>query len=538
MDKLKYTTQELTITSDVYITQDGAAYGSPSDAIKDGADNCLIGTSHPELPDDHIRKVKIVFHCTSSDSIPTQIDIIDNGIGMDIDTILKSLFVTNKNNKSKNANILGGTSRWGMGYKALTNYLGTPGVVVSRTIEQAKKGLPGVIASVVYEDGKPPKTKHAVCSEERFLAERNCGLLEGHGTKITITDIKKEKWPKSWWKPKGQTFHRDWECRYHRLLSQGKLQIELILKEPNTPAKTRILEAAEYILDNNPAAIVDYKKGGYIKSSRNEWNVIETIKIDGYTTEFPIKIGKHLAPMQKAAWEDLGSRNLLAGSSTKSQNPTIRYYESDILISTVTFKGSDRDAGLSHLNGLYVEIDVPADVKVPTNVVKNKLDTAFTGLCQQLVQIRAEQIWKPSKINEAAYHKQFEDLLYHNMKGAGIRSTMFDSIPSEELKTIIKHEDQSSSFKPDWKQFTDSSKTHVRRIVEMKDEIADTSVTSQVAAYLLDNPEAIEIIVIAPGFSQQVKQIFHTWNDKASKRTEITAKFTTYTFDEIGMHQL
>lgn len=538
MDKLKYTTQELTITSDVYITQDGAAYGSPSDAIKDATDNCQIGSEHPELPDDHIRKVKIVFHCTASDTIPTQIDIIDNGIGMDIDTILNSLFITNKNNTSKQDNISGGTSRWGMGYKAFTHYLGTPGIVVSRTIEQAKNGLPGTIASVTYTNGESPKTKYAECSEERFLAERNCGLLEKHGTKITITDIKKSKWPKSWWKPKGQTFHKDWECRYHRLLSKGNLQIELILKEPNTPPKTRVLEAAEFILDNNPAAIVDYKTDGYIKCSRNEWNIVETLKIDGYDTEFPIKIGKHLAPMQKDAWDDLGSRNLLAGSSTKAQNPTIKYYESDILISTVTFKGSDRDAGLSHLNGLYVEIDVPKNISVPTNVVKNKLDTAFTSTCQQLVQTRAEKIWKPSTINEAAYHKQFEDILYHDMRGAGIRSKMFDSVEPDTLRLMISHEHQSSSFRPDWKQFTDNSKTLVRRIIEMKDEVADNSVTSQVAGYLLDNPEAIEVIVIAPGFNQSVKQIFHTWNDNALKRNELTAKFTTYTFDEIGLHQL
>jgi hypothetical protein len=538
MDNLKYTKKELTITSDVYITQDGAAYGSPSDAIKDATDNCLIGSTHPELPADHIRKVKIVFHCTASDSIPTQIDIIDNGIGMDVDTILNSLFITNKNNTTKQDNISGGTSRWGMGYKAFTHYLGKPGIVISRTIEQAKNGLPGTIASVMYVNGKSPETKYAECSEDRFLAERNCGLLEKHGTKITITDIKKEKWPKSWWKPKGQTFHKDWECRYHRLLSKGNLQIELILKEPNTPPKTRILEPAEFILDNNPAAIVDYKKTGYLKCSRNSWNVIENLKIDGYDTEFPIKIGKHLAPMQKQAWDVLGSINLLAGSSTKAQNPTIRYYESDILISVVTFKGSDRDAGLSHLNGLYVEVDVPENVNVPTNVVKNKLDTAFTNLTQQLIQTRAEQIWKPAKINEAAYHKQFEEILYHDMKGAGIRSKMFDSIDVEELKKLIKHEDQSSSFRPDWKQYSDSSKTSVRRIIEMKDDIADNSITSQVAGYVLDNPEAIEVIIIAPGFNQSVKQIFHTWNDKASNRTEVTTKFTTYTFDEIGMHQL
>ena len=125
---------ELDILSDVYVTQDGAAYNSPSEAIEDALDNCLIGFDSNLVTKENPRKIQITFYTQTKDSgIPNAIDIIDNGIGMDEETILNSLYLTNIKNAGTHGK--GGTSTWGMGYKAFTNYLGIPGEIFTRTIE-------------------------------------------------------------------------------------------------------------------------------------------------------------------------------------------------------------------------------------------------------------------------------------------------------------------------------------------------------------------------------------------------------------------
>ena len=521
---------ELDILSDVYVTQDGAAYNSPSEAIEDALDNCLIGFDSNLVTKENPRKIQITFYTQTKDSgIPNAIDIIDNGIGMDEETILNSLYLTNIKNAGTHGK--GGTSTWGMGYKAFTNYLGIPGEIFTRTIEQAESGLPGTSAKVTYEKGSKPRAEVSELSFNLFSHETGHISENGHGTKITIRNIKSKKWPNSWWNPQGQTYSKSWAKRYNRQLSDGTLEIELVLKTTDKVFR-KTLEPAQKILDSNPQVDVDGQDTNYVNCSRNSWNVRgEDLKIDGYTEPFPVNIGKHLSAMQVKPWKSIGTIPLIAHTATSSGNPTVYLYQNDVLVATLLYKESERTGGLAHLNNLFVEVDVPKDVKIPTNLQKTTVDSAFKEKVQTAVKKRAEEIWKQIHLSEAAYHTIFHEMVLHQMQGKGIRDSFLDGKSVDELiggKFI--HEHQQGSMKPDFK-FLDDDK-NVKRVIEMKDEVCNAEVSHQLAAYKLEHPDAVEVILIAPGFKETLTQTLNKWSNTSG------TKFSYYSFNELGIKEI
>lgn len=522
---------ELDITSDVYITQDGAAYNSPSEAIEDGVDNCLNGMDEDIVSIDSPRKIQIIFHTHLKDGgIPHSIDIIDNGIGMNQDTVLNSLFLTNIKNAGKNGK--GGTSTWGMGYKAFSNYLGKPGAVYTRTIEQAKNNLPGTQAKVSYDLGLKPSAEYDDLSKELFFHE--CGEIceNGHGTKITIRDIKVSKWSNSWWNPSGQTYWKSWSKRYNKLLAEGLLEIELIQKTP-TKILRKTLEPAIKVLDSNPHIDVDGQDDDYTNCSRNSWNQKnKEVDIEGYKKPFSMNMGKHLSAIQVKSWKSIGSVNLISHSVAKSANPTIYLYQNDVLVATIPFKDSERSGGLSHLNGLFVEIMVPNDIRIPTNLQKTTVDSTFKERIQKAVKKKAEEIWTPVDVSEAVYHKIFHDMTLNLFQGKGIRDTFFDGKSVDDLKGgLLVHEHQQGSMRPDFKFYEDDKST-VKRVIEFKDELCNAEVTHQLAAYKLEHPTAIEVILIAPGFNETVTQTLNRWSKTSG------VKFSYYSFSDLGIKEV
>lgn len=522
---------ELDITSDVYITQDGAAYNSPSEAIEDAVDNCLNGMDADIVSTENPRKIQIVFHTHLKDGgIPDSIDIIDNGIGMNQDTVLNSLYLTNIQNAGMNGK--GGTSTWGMGYKAFTNYLGKAGDVYTRTIEQAEKNLPGTKSNIAYELGSKPTATYDELSKELFQHE--CGEIceNGHGTKITIRQLKTSKWSNSWWNPSGQTYWKSWSKRYNKLLQDGLLEIELIQKTPSKVLR-KTLEPAIKVLDSNPQVDVDKQDTDYVNCSRNSWNLHKKdLEIETYTEPFVLNMGKHLSAIQVKPWKSIGSVNLISHTVAKSANPTIYLYQNDVLVATIPFKDSERSGGLGHLNGLFVEVSVPSTVRIPTNLQKTSVDASFKELIQKAVKKKAETIWKPFNINEAAYHKVFHEMTLNQFQGKGIRDTFFDGKSVEDLKGgLLVHEHQQGSMKPDFKFYKDDKST-VKRIIEFKDDVANAGDSHQLAAYKLEHPSAIEVILIAPGFKETLTQTLNKWSKTSG------VKFTYYSFAELGIKQI
>ena len=521
---------ELDITSDVYVTQDGAAYNSPSEAIEDALDNCLNGMDENLVTPENPRKIQVIFHTLTKDGgIPTAIDIIDNGIGMTEETVLKSLFLTNIDNAGSHGK--GGTSTWGMGYKAFTHYLGTPGEVCTRTIEQAENNLPGTIAKVTYEKGSKPTAEIGPISAELFSYE--CGEVfeNGHGTKITIRNIKSHKWSSSWWTPQGQTYHKSWSKRYNRLIDSGKLEVVLIHKTPNKVFQ-KPLDASQKVLDNNPSIDVENQDTAYLGCSRNSWNLRDKeLKIKGYNDKFSMNMGKHLSGIQAKPWKSVGSIPLISGTVAKSANPTIYLYQNDVLVATILFKENERTGGLAHLNGLFVEVSVPSEVRIPTNLQKSSVDSSFKEVIKTAVKKIAEDIWKPINVSEAEYHRIFQEMTFNEFVGEGIRNKFFDGKSIDSLKNgLLVHEHQQGSMKPDFK-FKDDTK-EVKRVIEFKDEICNSEVSHQLAAYHMEYPTAIEIVLIAPGFKETLTQTLNNW----SKTSNV--KFSYYSFAELGIKEI
>jgi hypothetical protein len=515
---VKKNSEKLKITNDVYLSLDGASYGEPYRAIEDALDNCLIGINDERLSENHVRKISIDFFCGDS-SIPNNIRITDNGIGMSVDTLRTKLFVTTAVDAITKAE-LGGTSRWGLGYKQFCIYLGTPGEVWTREVGLDDEW--GIQALCEYHLGDVPNMTHSLISEEPFKHATGGNV---HGTAISVIDLKQEKWTASWWNPKGNTWFKSFQCRYNRLLSTGKLEITLN-KHTGKGLTQRILNAASFLLDNGTEDSLAYTD--YQNCTRNNWTVKgQDLEISKLDITVKVNMGKHLSAARGDEWKTIGDMNLIAQSASKSANPGIYVYQNNILIAVFKYKGSDRDGGLSHLNNLFVEVDVPNDVVIPTNTTKNNVDEVWMGKIAKGVRVLAETKWIPQDVNELAWHKAFQTKALHEMDGAGIRSFMFDGISHTELEDQLYHEFPKGASRPDFKW----ENGELKAIMEFKDEKATDEACKQMAKYVMDtNFEADVYYLIAPSFNDSVKNTFKNWNKLFEQ-----CKFELITFDKIGL---
>jgi len=514
--------KKLNITSDVYTAMDGAAYGEPYRALEDAFDNSLNGIDDTRISSDEPRQIIVDFFCGDS-STPDNIRITDNGIGMDEDTIETKLFVTRKVDAIQKA-LKGGTGRWGYGYKQFTNYLGEPGDVISREVG-LNDDAPGIKARVTYEEGNQPEMEYDGISKERFMQE--CKGFE-HGTRIDINNIKKEKWTTSWWNPKGNTWFKSTQSRYSRLLRNNKLTI-IFNKHTGKGIEQKVLAPAEFILDNGSDDSTAYTD--YINCSRNNWTITgKQLDVDKLGLTLDVNMGKHLSAIWKKEWETIGDVQLIAGSAAKSANPTIYFYQNNVLLDTFKYKGSDRDGGLSHLNNLFTDVNIPSDVVVPTNTTKSGIDDVWKKEVASEIKKLAETKWLPQNVNEELWHKAFEKKVLHPMDGAGIRNYMFDGVSVDELKEDLYHEFPKGASRPDFKW----ENGELKAIIEFKDEKATDDAVKQMAKYIMGTEfEANYYYLVAPSFNDSVKNEFKNWNKIYGDM--FNCKFKTISFDEIAL---
>ena len=522
-------TQELVITSDVYKSFKGAGYGAAFNALEDALDNSLIGLDDPRLPDDHIRNIVVEFFNPNDTLSPDTIKIYDNGIGMSKVTVGNKLYVTtavSATAKIKN----GGTSRWGLGYNQFTHYLGEPGRVITSEIGEDKP----FESQCVYEDGKAPSMESVDLPIDHFKHEMTPLGDVNYGTMIEITNVDGSKFVKEWWSPSKNTWYKSIQNRYNRLLSSGKITITFKL-HTGAKTKTKVLVGGEKFLDNKGSSDKSWEKPGgqYEKSTNNQFDVLgETINYEG--VNIPIKFGKHLSAIQRKVWISLGTRHLLCGSPARSAIPTIYVYQNNILLGSIKYKASERTGGIAHLNGLFVELDLPKDYIVPTNTTKNGFDKAWQDYLKPIIQEYVENHengYPTADIRESQWHDAFEAVMYEEgpIADAKRKHVFGKDISVEDMKDNLSHEKAHISSKPDF-TYEDEEYTS---LVEIKDEIADTSVVSQVARYYMNRGgEVKRVVVLARGFADSVNNEFKSWNKKFPKTEFVTINFSELDIDE------
>ena len=510
--------KNLVITSDVYKSFKGAGYGAAYNALEDAVDNCFIGLDDPRLPEDHVREVVIEFFAPNGTTMPDTIKIYDNGIGMSKDTVATKLYVTTAvDSKTKIVN--GGTSRWGLGYNQFTNYLGEPGRVVTNEI-----GLnDGFESSVVYNDGEVPRMEDVDLTEEQFQYELS-PVNSTHGTMVEITNVNTSKFVKEWWNPTKNTWYRSMQARYNRLLKSGRVKITWRLHKSNKTLE-RILQPAEFFLNNRDVQDDSWKQPGvsYENTQNNTWNVITKWGYEDYlddnqlvpkTTDFDVKFGRHLSAIEQEITTSLGNRNLITRKYAPAAIPTLYVYQNDILLGTIQLKKSERDGGLAHLNGLFVEIDVPKDYVIPTNTTKNGFDKAWQDELKRQIKpwVETHKGFEPSDVKETQWHDAFdEQMRIDDIVGDAFRKLVYGKdISVEDIEENQSHEKQNISSIPD---FTYEDDDNYVALVEIKDEIADTAVISQVARYYMNRGGKVDrIVVVARGFKDSVNNEFKAWN--------------------------
>ena len=118
---------------------------------------------------------------------------------------------------------------------------------------------------------------------------------------------------------------------------------------------------------------------------------------------------------------------------------TIYVYQNDILLGTIKYKASERSGGLAHLNGLFVELDLPKDYIVPTNTTKNGFDKAWIDYLKPIIQDYVENHdngYPTADVQESQWHDAFESAMMEGgIIGDAKRTLVFgESLSVEDMK--------------------------------------------------------------------------------------------------------
>ena len=474
--------------------------------------------------------------------MPDTIKIYDNGIGMNRDTVATKLYVTTAvDAKTKIVN--GGTSRWGLGYNQFTNYLGEPGRVVTNEV-----GLDNAFeSSVVYNTGEVPKMEDISLTSEQIQHELS-PVNSTHGTMVEIVNVNTSKFVKEWWNPTKNTWYRSMQNRYNRLLKSGKVKITWRLHKSNKTLE-RILQPAEFFLNNRDVQDDSWTTPGvsYETTNQNDWNVITKWGYEDHLDEntlvpsvidFDVKFGRHLSAIETKIVENLGNRNLITRNYAPAAIPTLYVYQNDILLGTIQLKKSERDGGLAHLNGLFVEIDVPKDYIIPTNTTKNGFDKAWTDELKRQIKpwVETHKGFEPADVKETQWHDAFdEQMRIDDIVGDSFRKLIYGrDISVDDIEKNQSHEKQIVSSKPD---FTYEDEDFVS-LVEIKDEQASIDVVSQVSRYYMNRGGKVNrVVVVARGFKDSVSNEFKSWN-KMFDTEFICVDFSQLHIDENKVQQI
>jgi hypothetical protein len=512
-------------TSDIFRRLENSAYKEPSKALREFIDNCLIGMK--QLYNTK-RQIEINFFVNDGDVIPNKITIIDNGIGMDKETLLTSFYnVYETDGKTLN----GGTSTHGLGAKQASQYLGEWGNVITFPCD----GKEGTISQMMLPKNEKAKVDINPISLDEFK-KINPIFLNGHGTSIEIINIKSEKWDKNWWTTISSTKYLRLLSRVYRLLLiDDKISITVNLHK-NGKIVTKQIESAIIPFDNG--LIDNTSTDDYLNSTRNQFTAKGIRrKLETIDTTIVINIGKTLAPHEKDCWDTFGKDNLFESKPSDFANPGGAIYQNNIEISSHKLKKSDREIGLMHLNGLFFEAHLPNDIKLPTTTIKDDLQETLKNEIVEIILEEAEKLYPPNdNHDEFAWHKKFKDVIMSDgILGQAIRNSYFGGITHIEAKTQIKHEYQLGSDRPDflWSVTQDLPNGEqvdiVKAIFELKPLESQSEDSAQLAKYWMSYPHTERIILLAQSHSTQIQNTIPQWNLNRK------ANFELLTYDKLDI---
>ena len=128
------------------------------------------------------------------------------------------------------------------------------------------------------------------------------------------------------------------------------------------------------------------------------------------------------------------------------------------------------------------------------------------------------------------WHDAFESAMMEDgIIGDAKRKHVFgESLSVKDMEKNLYHEKQITSSKPDFTYMeTDTT------LVEIKDEIANTSVVSQVARYYMNRGGNVKrVVVLARGFADSVNNEFKDWNKMFPNTEFVTINFSELDIDE------
>jgi hypothetical protein len=518
--------QTVTLTSDILLAFENSAYKEPSRALREFTDNSCIGLYNPFIKVK--RKIELNFYVNPGEVIPNRIGVWDNGIGMTDDTVFRAFYgVLQASGKTEQ----GGTSRHGLGVKQAVKYLGDYGKVITFPLN----GTKGSISTFILQSGAQPERDYDYISKEEFMSIHPI-FENGHGTMVEIVNINQDKWDKNWWTTTSSTKYLRLLSRiYRNLLERDELEITAILhKDGKTIVKN--LQKADIPLDNG--TIDTDSTIDYLNSGRNHYNAKNIKKkLQTIDTTITLNIGKTLKPSEKDCWGTFTHDNLYESKPTDFANGTISILQNSIEISSHKLKKSDREIGLMHLNGLFVTVEFPNNVELPTTTIKDDIQETLKNEIVEIVIEEAEKIWKPTNENdEFRWHKKFKEIIYGNtILGQAIRDKYFGGITHDEAKEQIKHEYQLGIDRPDFQwvttQLIDSGDTiQVCKVIfELKPMDSKSEDCAQLAKYWMSYPNTEKIILLAQTHSIQVTNTIPEWN------TNRNANFELLTYDELNI---
>lgn len=513
------------VTADVFRSMKNSAYKEPSKAIREFIDNCLIGLTRFLNTK---RNIEINFYINEDDSIPDSIKIFDDGIGMTEETVENALYSVYE---TDDKTLDGGTSTHGLGANQASQYLGEWGNVTTFPYD----GTSGSISSVILEKNKPMMMDMDLITIDEFKKIHPL-FKNGHGTCIEIVNIEKTKWDKNWWTTTSST-------KYLRLLSRI---YRLLLLEDKVSIVARLHKNGKIVTKQIEPAIIPFDNGlvdgdatkDYLNSTRNAFTATgikrQLNTIDAVIT---LNIGKTLAPSEKDCWETFGKDNLYESKPSDFANPTISMNQNKIEIASHKIKKSDREIGLMHLNGLFVEVHFPNDVKLPTTTIKDDIQETLKNEIVEIVLEEAEKLYPPNNNHdEFAWHKKFKEIIQSDsLLGQAIRNKYFGGITHIEAIDQIKHEYQLGGDRPDFlwsishKLDNGDELSVVKVIFELKPIESQSEDAAQLAKYWMSYPQTEKIVLLAQSHSTQIQNTLPQWNLNRN------ANFELSTYDELSI---
>jgi len=464
--------------------------------------------------------VDIILYPMSKAGKPETIVHADNGDGMSKETLENYYFDFNRNNPDQK-----GGSQFGVGAVQAVAYLQNDRSKVAFSVLTKHKETGTILsAGVCYEAGKPIVMNFTEMSEldwEHYVVNAynlNWEDYKDGGTIVIVPNIVGERIPRNWANPgtklvnpRGQAF---FSKRYRTKLSNSSLTINYRKQSGQRGDFNISLEAAVFILGNHEKRSLPHgwdvaTDGLYADSGYNDWD-FKDFKTTVMGVPVIINIGKQLNSDFKNSGEfydrngDTVLHNLVTGTLSNGTNPSVHYtLESIIDFASTTYKASDREFGLTHLNGMIVTVDVPRNSTTITQNTKGGIDPIFDTAVKKTVSdyVENSQItsYQVRDLHESEAHKKLKTTLLDgsNVGSKAIREEIFGD-GRRDASVLAKHlVHELGASKATIPDFQDVEGDVVNTVLEVKIKEVTTTELRQLSHYFVTS-KCKNMVILGP----------------------------------------